>query len=65
MCIRDRAYGEFFNAILQFMIVAFAIFMVVKAINKLHKAPEAAPEAPAEPSEDVLLLREIRDALKK
>ena len=59
------AYGEFFNAILQFMIVAFAIFMVVKAINKLHKAPEAAPEAPAEPSEDVLLLREIRDALKK
>ncbi len=59
------AYGEFINALLQFMIVAFAIFMVVKAINKLHKAPAAAPEARAEPSEDVLLLREIRDALKK
>ena len=59
------AYGEFINAILQFVIVAFAIFMVVKVINKLHKQPEAAPAAPAEPSEDVLLLREIRDALKK
>ena len=59
------AYGEFINAILQFVIVAFAIFMVVKVINKLHKQPEAAPAAPAEPSEEVLLLREIRDALKK
>lgn len=59
------AYGEFINAILQFVIVAFAIFMVVKIINKLHKQPEAAPAAPAEPSEEVLLLREIRDALKK
>lgn len=59
------AYGEFINAILQFVIVAFAIFMAVKVINKLHKQPEAAPAAPAEPSEDVLLLREIRDALKK
>ncbi|WP_374247702.1 large-conductance mechanosensitive channel protein MscL [Thermomonas sp.] len=58
-------YGEFINAILQFLIVAFAIFMVVKAINKLHKPAEAAPAAPAEPSEEVLLLREIRDALKK
>ena len=59
------AYGEFINALLQFVIVAFAIFMVVKVINKLHKQPEAAPAAPAEPSEEVLLLREIRDALKK
>ena len=59
------AYGEFFNAVVQFMIVAFAIFMVVKVINKMHKKPEEAPAAPAEPSEDVLLLREIRDALKK
>ena len=59
------AYGEFLNAIFQFLIVAFAIFLMVKTINKLHKQPEAAPAAPAEPSEDVLLLREIRDALKK
>ena len=58
-------YGEFLNAILQFLIVAFAIFMVVKLINKLHKKPDAAPAAPPEPTEDVLLLREIRDALKK
>ncbi len=59
------AYGEFINAVIQFVIVAFAIFMVVKAINRLHKKPEEAPAAPAEPSEDILLLREIRDALKK
>lgn len=55
--------GEFLNSIVQFLILAFAIFMVVKAINRMRK-PEAAP-APAEPTEDVLLLREIRDALKK
>lgn len=55
-------YGTFLNALIQFIIVAFAIFMVVKAINRMHKKPE---EAPAEPSEDVLLLREIRDSLKR
>ena len=58
-------YGTFLNALIQFIIVAFAIFMVVKAINRLNRKEEAAPEAPAEPSEDVLLLREIRDSLKK
>ncbi len=58
-------YGIFINSVIQFTIVAFAIFMVVKLINKLHKKEEPAPEAPAEPSEDVLLLREIRDSLKK
>ena len=58
-------YGEFINAVIQFVIVAFAIFMVVKAINRLHKKPEEAPAAPPEPSEDILLLREIRDSLKK
>jgi len=56
------AYGEFINAVVQFLIVAFAIFMVVKGINKLHQKPEAAPAAP---SEEILLLREIRDSLKK
>lgn len=56
------AYGEFINALIQFVIIAFAIFLVVKAINRLRKPVEAAP---AGPSEDVLLLREIRDALKK
>lgn len=59
------AYGEFFNALIQFVIVAFAIFIVVKAINSMHKKPAPAPEAPAAEPEDVLLLREIRDLLKK
>jgi len=54
--------GDFLNTVIQFVIVAFAIFMVVKAINRISKR---APEAPAAPSEDVLLLREIRDSLKK
>ena len=54
--------GSFVNAIIQFIIVAFAIFMLVKAINRLHRKPDAAPAAPPE---DVLLLREIRDALMK
>ena len=56
------AYGEFINAIVQFVLVAFAIFLVVKAINRLHKKPA---EAPAATPEDTLLLREIRDALCK
>ena len=56
------AYGEFINAVIQFIIVAFAIFLVVKAINRMRKPAE---EAPAATPEDVLLLREIRDALKK
>ena len=56
------AYGELINAILQFVIVAFAIFLVVKAINRMHRKPE---EAPAAPAEEILLLREIRDSLKR
>ena len=55
-------YGAFINTLIQFLIVAFVVFLVVKAINRLHKKPE---EAPAAPPEDVLLLREIRDSLKK
>lgn len=56
--------GEFINALIQFVIVVFAIFMVVKAINRLNrKSDEATP--PEVPSEDVLLLREIRDALRR
>lgn len=58
-------YGDFLNTVVQFIIVAFAIFMVVKAINKLSRKKEEAPAAPAEPSEEVLLLRDIRDSLNK
>ena len=53
--------GSFLNAVIQFLIVAFAIFMAVKAMNRLSRTQ--APPPPA-PSEDVLLLREIRDSLK-
>ena len=55
-------YGDFIQSGINFLIIAFAIFLVVKIINKLHKKPEAAPAAP---TEEVLLLREIRDSLKK
>lgn len=55
-------YGVFINTIIAFLIVAFAIFLLVKGVNK---ARNAAPPAPAAPPEDVLLLREIRDSLKK
>jgi large conductance mechanosensitive channel len=55
--------GAFAQTIIDFLIVAFAIFLAVKLINSLKKAEAAAP--PAAPPEDVLLLREIRDALKK
>ena len=58
------AYGTFINALIAFIIVAWALFMVVKAINKMKKEQEAEPEAPKGPSE-VELLAEIRDALKK
>jgi len=58
-------YGDFINTLIQFVIVAFAIFMLVKVVNKLSRKQEEAPAAPAEPSEEVLLLREIRDNLKK
>jgi len=58
-------YGEFLNTIIQFIIVAFAIFMLIKAINRLARKKPEEPAAPAEPSEEVLLLREIRDNLRK
>ena len=58
-------YGSFLTVLISFLILAFILFMMVRSINKLHKAPPPAPaEAPATP-EDVLLLREIRDALRK
>lgn len=63
------AYGNFVTILINFVILAFIIFQMIRLINKARdltaKQEEAAPAAPAEPSEDVLLLREIRDALKK
>ncbi len=58
-------YGAFIQTLLDFVIIAFAIFMVVKAMNKMKKKEEAAPAAPPKPSAEVELLTEIRDALKK
>ncbi len=55
-------YGDFINTILQFIIIAFAIFIIVKMINKVINKQPLPPETP---SEDVLLLREIRDSLEK
>jgi large conductance mechanosensitive channel len=57
-------YGIFFNAILTFIIVAFAVFLVIKAYNKTQKKEEEAPAAPPEPSKEEVLLSEIRDLLK-
>lgn len=57
-------WGNFIQAIINFLIVAWAIFMVVKTANSFKKKAEPEEAAPAEPSEDILLLREIRDHLK-
>ena len=59
------AYGNFVTVALNFAILAFIIFIMVKQINRLKKEAPAAPAAPAAPPEDVVLLREIRDALRK
>ncbi len=63
------SYGVFIQSVIDFIIVAFAIFLVVNAINKAQKTmakKEAeTPKAPAEPSEEVKLLREIRDSLHR
>ena len=57
--------GDFAGTVLDFIIVAIAIFLVVKAINTFNKKAEEAPAAPAEPSSTDKLLMEIRDSLKK
>jgi large conductance mechanosensitive channel len=57
------SYGKFINASIQFLIVAIAIFAIIKAINAARRKPESAAEAPAAPPEDVKLLTEIRDLL--
>ncbi|MGH1540434.1 MAG: MscL family protein, partial [Arenicella sp.] len=59
-------YGLFINAIITFLIVAFVLFLIIKGMNKAKAAmEEEAAAAPAEPSDEVKLLAEIRDALKK
>ena len=57
------SYGNFITILINFLILAFVIFMMVKQVNKMKKA--APPAAPAPTPEDVVLLREIRDSLRK
>ena len=60
------AYGNFITVAVNFIILAFIIFMMVKQINRLKReAPAAPPAPPAAPPEDIVLLREIRDSLKR
>jgi large conductance mechanosensitive channel len=58
-------YGVFINTVLDFLIVAFAIFMVIRAMNKLKKKEEEKPAEPPKPSKEEVLLTEIRDLLAK
>jgi len=59
------SYGKFINTVIDFLIIAFAIFMMVKAMNSMKKKEVEVPAAPPEPTADVKLLTEIRDLLKK
>lgn len=59
------SYGKFIQTVLDFVIVAFAVFMAVKAMNATKKKEEAAPKAPPAPSKEEVLLAEIRDLLKQ
>jgi len=58
-------YGKFIQTIVDFIIVAFAIFMAIKAMNTLKKKEEAAPASPPSPSKEEILLTEIRDTLRQ
>ncbi|HEX6008333.1 MAG TPA: MscL family protein, partial [Burkholderiales bacterium] len=58
-------YGIFINNVISFIIVAFAVFLLIRAINRLRRREEEKPAAPPAPPEEVTLLREIRDALKR
>lgn len=58
-------YGMFIQTIIDFLIVAFCIFLVVKVMNRLKQKEEAKPVAPAPPSKEEILLTEIRDLLKE
>ena len=59
------AYGNFLTVLLNFIILAFIIFVMVKQVNRLKRDTPAAPAEPAAPPEDIQLLREIRDALRR
>lgn len=57
--------GLFIQAVIDFILIALVLFIIIKTINRFKRKEEAAPAAPKAPSEEVVLLREIRDSLKK
>lgn len=57
--------GKFVSSVISFVVIAFVLFLIVQAMEKVMRKKEEAPAAPAPPSEEIVLLREIRDALKK
>ncbi|MGB5847567.1 MAG: large-conductance mechanosensitive channel protein MscL [Ignavibacteriaceae bacterium] len=59
------SYGVFFNTVIDFIIIAFAIFLVVKGMNAMKKREEEKPAEPPKPSQEEILLTEIRDELRK
>ena len=59
------SYGKFIQTVIDFTIIAFAIFIAIKGINSLKRKEEAAPEVPPEPTKEEMLLTEIRDLLKQ
>lgn len=59
------AYGHFITVAVNFAILAFIIFLMVKQINRLKRTEAATPPPPAPPAEDIVLLREIRDSLRR
>ncbi|MBL7856520.1 MAG: large conductance mechanosensitive channel protein MscL [Cyclobacteriaceae bacterium] len=58
-------YGSFLSAVINFVIIAFVLFLIVKGVNSMKKKEEAKPTVPVEPPADIKLLTEIRDLLKK
>jgi large conductance mechanosensitive channel len=59
------AYGNFITIVINFVLLAFVIFMMVKQINRLRREPAPTPAVPPAPPEDIALLREIRDSLRR
>jgi large conductance mechanosensitive channel len=57
--------GKFLQAVIDFILVAFVLFLLIKVMNRMMRKKEVAPPPPAPPSEEIILLREIRDALKR
>jgi len=67
LTIKDATikYGAFIQSVVDFLIIAFSIFIFIKAINKFKKKQEEKPDAPPEPTKEEVLLTEIRDILKE